>query len=104
MNSITETFVSNGLHTARMISYSKSTYRQRNPDNEVYFNANIFVLGEGKVWLGDLDVTKDRETLQKIATEIGKDLYIVRELDGRFENENLKDSEILKVAVCKISR
>jgi hypothetical protein len=87
-----------------MISYSKSTYRQRNPDNEVYFNANIFVLGEGKVWLGDLDVTKDRETLQKIATEIGKDLYIVRELDGRFENENLKDSEILKVAVCKISR
>jgi hypothetical protein len=87
-----------------MISYSKSTYRQRNPDNEVYFNANIFVLGEGKVWLGDLDVTKDRETLQKIATEIGKDLYIVRELDGRFENENLKDSEILKVSVCKISR
>ena len=104
MNSITKTFVSNGLHTARMISYSKSIYRQRNPDNEVYFNANIFVLGEGKVWLGDLDVTKDRETLQKIATEIGKDLYIVRELDGRFENENLKDSEILKVAVCKISR
>jgi hypothetical protein len=87
-----------------MISHSKSTYRQRNPDNEVYFNANIFVLGEGKVWLGDLDITKDRETLQKIATEIGKDLYIVRELDGRFENENLKDSEILKVAVCKISR
>jgi hypothetical protein len=87
-----------------MISYSKSTYRRKYPDNEVYFNANIFVLGEGKVWLGDLDVTKDRETLQKIATEIGKDLYIVRELDGRFENENLKDSEILKVAVCKISR
>jgi len=87
-----------------MISYSKSTYRQRNPDNEVYFNANIFVLGEGKVWIGDLDITKDRETLQKVATEIGKDLYIVRELDGRFENENLKDSEIIKVAVCKISR
>jgi hypothetical protein len=87
-----------------MISYSKSTYRRKYPDNEVYFNANIFVLGEGKVWLGDLDVTKDREILQKIATEIGKDLYIVRELDGRFENENLKDSEILKVAVCKISR
>jgi len=104
MNSIKESFESNGLHIARMISYSKSTYRQRNPDNEVYFNANIFVLGEGKVWLGDLDVTKDRETLQKVATEIGKDLYIVRELDGRFDNENLKDSEILKVAVCKISR
>lgn len=104
MKSINETFTSHGLHTARMISYSKSTYRQRNPENEVYFNANIFVLGEGKVWFGDLDVTKDRETLQSIATEIGKDLYILRELDGRFENENIKDSNIIKVAVCKISR
>lgn len=99
----TETiFRDNGLHLARMISWSKSSYREANPENEVYFNANIFVLGEGKVWFGDIDVTKDQETLQKIASEIGKDLFILRELDGRFENETLSDSEIIKRAASKI--
>jgi hypothetical protein len=74
------------------------------PDNEVYFNSNIFVLGEGKIWYGDIDVTKEREKLENIAKEMGKDLYILRERDGRFENENLGDSEIIKRCVCKISK
>lgn len=74
------------------------------PDNEVYFNANIFVLGEGKIWYGDLDVTKDIEALQKVASRIGSDLYILREMDGRFENENLDDSEIIKRSTCKITK
>lgn len=97
-------FENNGFMLGRMISYSKSGYRDRFPENEVYFNSNIFLLGEGKIWYGDLDVTKDREILENIAREIGKDLYILREMDGRFENENLNDSEIIKRSVCKISK
>lgn len=74
------------------------------PENEVYFNANIFVLGEGKIWYGDLDVTKDMDRLENIAKELGKDLYILREMDGRFGNEELKDSEIITRAMCKITK
>ena len=87
-----------------MISHSKSGYRDKFPENEVYFNANIFVLGEGKIWYGDLDVTKDMDRLENIAKELGKDLYILREMDGRFGNEELKDSEIITRAMCKITK
>jgi len=97
-------FISEGLSLSRMISGSKSGYRELYPENEVYFNANIFVLGEGKIWYGDLDVTREIEKLENVARNLGKDLYILREMDGRFGNENLNDSEIIKRSVCKISK
>lgn len=97
-------FENEGLLHGRMISSSKSGYRNRFPENEVYFNANIFVLGEGKIWYGDIDVTKDRENLENVARELGKDLYILREMDGRFGNEELNDSEIITKAMCKITK
>jgi|688.fasta_scaffold86144_3 hypothetical protein len=97
-----DVFYSNGLIAGRLISGSKSGYRDLYPDNEVYFNANVFVLGEGKIWHGDLDITKDREILLEIAREIGKDLFILREMDGRFENEERTDSDIIKFAVHKV--
>lgn len=97
-------FMENGLPMGRMISMSKSGYRDKNPDNLVVFNANIFVLGEGKIWYGDLDITKERTVLEDIAKELGKDLFILREMDGRFGKENIKDSEIISLAVCKINK
>lgn len=97
-------FENEGLIYGRMVSHSKSGYLTKYPENQVYFNANVFVLGEGKIWYGDLDITRDREILENIASEIGKDLYILREMDGRFENENLEDSEIIKRCVCKINK
>jgi hypothetical protein len=102
MKEIRQIFQENGFIISRMISGSKSGYRDRFPENEVYFNANIFMLGEGKVWFGDLDITKDREGLQTIAKHLGSTLFVLREMDGRFENETLKDSEIISKAVCKI--
>jgi len=92
------------LFTGRLISASKSGYMFEFPDNEVYFNANIFVLGEGKIWYGDVDLTIEKEKLENVASSIGKDLYVLREMDGRFDNEELEDSEIIKRAVCKISK
>jgi hypothetical protein len=97
-------FIKEGFNLGRMVSFSKSSYREKYPDNEVYFNANIFVLGEGKIWYGDVDVTKDMTSLQNIAREIGKDLYVLSEMDGRFENENLEDSEIIRRSRCKINK
>ena len=101
-STIKSTFYDSGFIPGRMIAGSKSTYRSKYPDNEVYFNANIFVLGEGKIWFGDVDITRDSDQLKAIASSIGKTLYVVRELDGRFENENLSDPEIIKNSVTSI--
>jgi hypothetical protein len=99
MIDVQKTFNENSLFMGRMIAYSKSTYRKMHPDNRVLFNANIFVLGEGKIWWGDLDITRDREALEKISQTIGKKLYVLQELDGRFENDNASDVHVLKHAV-----
>ena len=87
-----------GLAMGHMISYSKSEYRKRNPENEVYFNANIFT-EFGKVWWGDIDLTISGEALQSVANETGEKLYVLREMDGRFEHEDRDISEVRKVAV-----
>lgn len=97
-------FENEKLFSGRMISHSKSGYKDKFPDNEVYFNANIFVLGHGKIWYGDIDITKEKKQLENVAREIGKDLYILSEMDGRFGNEELKDSEIITRAMCKITK
>ena len=66
------------------------------PDNEVYFNANIFTLEEGKIWYGDLDLTLDESNLTKIAKELNVDIYILSEMDGRFENEKSSKKQIIE--------
>ena len=99
-----EVFYEKGFIPGRLISGSKSFYRSQFPENEVYFNANLFVLGEGKIWYGDIDVTRDIESLKEISSAIGKDLFILSEYDGRFDNEDLSDSEIISKASCKISK
>lgn len=73
----------------RMISGSKSGYRNVHPDNLVMFNGNICInQGEPtKVWYGDIDITKSRNQLREIAVEMNTDLYVLYEMDARFENE-----------------
>jgi hypothetical protein len=92
-----EFFHQRGLAFSRLISGSKSGYRERFPDHEVYFNANIFT-ENGKIWHGDLDLNLDSEKLQNLANELKTDLYILSEMDGRFENEQRKFSEVKSVA------
>jgi hypothetical protein len=89
-------------YMGRMISGDKCSYNRKFPDNIVVFNANVFVEGIGKVWYGDIDVTRDSPILFDISNTIGKDLYILREHDGRFDKENNPDFE--KVAVWSTKR
>ena len=79
-------FMSNKLMPGRMISGSKSGYMSEYPDNLVVFNANIVIETRGKIWHGDLDVTSDYENLEKVVEALKEDLYILREMDARFEN------------------
>lgn len=99
---IINAFIDNGMIPGRMITGSKTSYRKRNPNNAVYFNANIFILGEGKIWWGDLDLTRDLEILREISSGMGKKLYILSESDGRWENENANDEHVLSRAIAVI--
>lgn len=87
------------LSMGRMISASKSSYCQIFPKHEVIFNANIIIESQGKIWHGDLDLTLENEKLEKIAKSLGEPIYILREMDARFNNENLSFKEFKKKAV-----
>ena len=67
----------------RMISGSKSGYHSRHPDNLTVFNACVCTRSAGQLWNGDLDVTRDLSQLQAKARELGEDLYVLWESDGR---------------------
>jgi hypothetical protein len=83
----------------RMISSSKGRYRHYNPNNIVYFNANIFVPPYGKVWYGDIDITEDFEKLQKIVEGLENvKLFILPEMAGRFDNKE-KEPELDRTAL-----
>lgn len=90
-----------GLFMGRMISSSKSYYRENHPNNIVYFNANIITKEYGKIWYGDLDLTLDAPKLNELAKILGTTIYVLSEMDGRFENENKEPEELIKKAVWK---
>lgn len=74
----------------RMITGSKSGYRKALPENAAVFNANLVVPdGEGfnKIWHGDLDLTLDGEKILKLSKEIQLPIYVLREMDARFNTE-----------------
>jgi hypothetical protein len=81
-------FATNGLTEGRMIGASKSIYSQEHPDDLIIFNANIITPRYGKIWYGDLNVTKDFDNLKNVADYLREDLYILREGDARFGSEN----------------
>ncbi len=70
----------------RMISADKVGYSNRFPDNVVVYNSNVCT-AEGKIWFGDVDVTKDGAKLTALAEALGEKVYVLREMDGRFDNE-----------------
>jgi hypothetical protein len=90
-------FFNNNFIPGRLIFGSKSGYRQRNPDNIIYFNANIITKTGGKIWYGDIDLNKDYKILLKISNDLNENLYILSEMDGRFGKESEKIEELIKV-------
>lgn len=91
------------LPNGRMLYYSKSEYKEANPNNVVYFNANIITITDGKVWFGDLDLNKDVDALKRVAEKIGETLFVLKEFDCRFEDEGKGSSELIKKALWNTS-
>lgn len=98
-NKITQAFRNANLWTGRMISESKTYYWEKFPDHKVCFNANIISATHGKIWWGDLDLTLDGMKIEQVARELNEDLYVLRELDARFEKETLSGNELKLKAV-----
>ena len=79
---------------AHLISWSKSGYHDKYPDNNVIFNANVCIK-QGllrrptKIWYGDLDVSVSHKNLVELAKELNTSLYVLYEMDGRFENDEI---------------
>lgn len=71
-----------------MMSGSKSGYGKAHPKNIAVFNGNLATKESGKIWYGDLDVTLGSQKISDLAKEIQQDIYLLYEMDGRFENEN----------------
>ena len=73
-------------HKGHMVGGSKSIYSYDHPNNFVIFNANL-VIDKTKVWYGDIDLTLSIDNIKQLAEELNTDLYILYEMDARFENE-----------------
>lgn len=101
---IEKTFTENHLHKARMISASKSGYRNRHPYNKVIFNAKVYDSLEkiaNPIWHGDLDINYDGTNLKNIAQTIGKTLYVVSESGRNTIDEIVWDTTQIVPIVTK---
>lgn len=96
---ITKELEANGFYFSRLVCGSKTLYHTKYPKNVTIFNSNLIDENLGKVWHGDLDLTLDGEKLQLIAKSLNTVFYVVREMDGRFENESRTIDEFKSVSV-----
>lgn len=81
-------------YAGRMMAGSKSGYCKAYPKNVPIFNANLIAIKDGKptkVWWGDLDLTVDHAKLLKASEKLETPLYVLYEMDGRFDNEELPE-------------
>lgn len=51
------------------------------------FNANVCT-DKGKIWYGDVDYKRQAAKLQALANELKTKVYVLREMDARFESED----------------
>lgn len=93
-------FEEEGLSFGRCFG-SKSAYRQKHSTCVFEPNSNVFCLEAGKLWWGDLDLAVDDDALNRVAARLGCRLYVLEELEGRFENTNRSRVLIPRKAVWK---
>jgi hypothetical protein len=91
---IEQIFVNHNLYCGQKISGSKQS-----PKGHIcVWNANVVTRKLGKIWYGDLDLTKSGKVLKEIALELGEPIYVLREMDCRFGTENDPIDSLISVA------
>ena len=96
---IEKRFEDENLFCGRMISASKRNVN----DHFCVWNANVIIKSQGKIWFGDLDITKEADALRSIAKEIGEEIFVLRESDCRFNTENDPVDVLIRKAVWSTS-
>jgi hypothetical protein len=92
-----EAFQRQNLYCGRMVSATK-----RAPEGETcVWNANVVIKSQGKVWFGDLNLTREGDKLKAVAKEIGEPVYVLREMDCRFDTQSLPVEQLIERAVWK---
>jgi hypothetical protein len=87
--------------SGRMISFSKSRYREAHPAHLAVFNANICLSPGCKViWHGDLDLTEDEPLLHNLARRTGTIVYVLYQHDGHFASD---ESPVIEEAVFSVT-
>lgn len=87
-------------HPGKIIGLSKSGYGIAYPTHHVVFNSNVATIDDGKIWHGDIDITKSHNDLVKLSETLGQDIYIFYEMDMRFENESLTVNDVITKCYC----
>jgi hypothetical protein len=96
---ILPTFEKNGFPVRRVLSPCSEDYCEQFPDHFVVPKANIILPPLGKVWQGDLDLTRDGAALTEMAWEFRTNLWILHEDRARFGNEKRSMKALLADAV-----
>lgn len=59
------------------------------PDGvRIVWNANVCTKEHGKIWFGDFNLTQNATKLVELANKLNTRVYILRERDARFKNED----------------
>lgn len=80
-----------------------SPYKESPKGCQCIFNANIISPSKGKIWYGDINLTKEGNILKEIAEELGETLFVLREMDCRFETEGDPTDVLITKAVWNTS-
>ena len=67
------------------------------------FNANIFNSKANKIWFGDIEIERDKETLLRLSKKSGP-IYILYEMDERFLEEILSVAYVKTRAAVRIDK
>ncbi len=63
-----------------------ATLNATKSDPKILYNANLIV-GDTKVWYGDFNFISKKYKLQDLARTINMKVYLLCEMDARFDNE-----------------
>lgn len=83
---MSETKIGKYLLCGRQISGTKTAPK----GHLCVFNANLCTKSHGKFWFGDIDLMEpdDLQALYQWADDLGEYIYVLREMDCRFQNED----------------
>ena len=78
---------------------SKSAYQNSHPKSEFVPNGNVFTRLGGKIWWGDLDLVRDKPALEFVARRLRSRLYVLSEMDGRFNEAVRPHATVIRDAL-----